>query len=58
MKEKSWACGSEPRRSAHIHEFAGSSLRWIPISGFAWSLYKYVASWRAIYGSSANTLNV
>ena len=34
-------------------EFAGLSLRWIPTSGLAWSLYKCATLWRAIYGFSA-----
>ena len=27
-------------------EFTGSSLRWIPISGLSWSLYKWMAVYR------------
>ena len=35
------------------HEVASSSLRWIPISGLAWSLYKCVALRRTVYGTYA-----
>ena len=34
-------------------EFAGLSLPTIPTSGLSWSLYEYVALWRAVYGPSA-----
>ena len=34
-------------------EFAGSRLRWISMSGLAWSLYKCAALWRAVYDLSA-----
>ena len=32
---------------------AGLSLRWIPNSGLAWSLYKCAALYRAVYGAFA-----
>ena len=35
------------------HYFARSNLRWIPISGLAWYLYKCVALCRTVYGTSA-----
>ena len=34
-------------------EFTDLSLRWIPISRLAWSLYKCAALWRTVYGPSA-----
>ena len=37
-------------------EIAGSSHHRIPISGLAWSLYKSMALWRAVYGSSATEI--
>ena len=34
-------------------EVAGLSLRWIPKSELAWSLYKCATLWRVVYGPSA-----
>ena len=43
------------QRLAPKREFAGSSIRCIPIyRGLGWSLYKCVASWKAVYGPSAS----
>ena len=35
----------------------GSSLRWLPISSLAWSLYKCAALWRSAHGTSATEKN-